>query len=130
MSHTNNTNAPVHELIARDGEHAPAETTYLWPWWPNQITLRPDARIGRLPLANPLELAAPDPAPAATRAQPVPTALTPETIVTPAQVVELVGGRQQVVRQWLRQAVIPLGHPTGRTVYLWGDVLAALRGAA
>lgn len=39
-------------------------------------------------------------------------------------------GRERVVRNWLRDAVPTLRHPSDRAVYGWGDVLAAMpRGA-
>ena len=50
-------------------------------------------------------------------------------ILSAEEVVFLVGGRASVTRRWLRQ-VRPLAHPSGRRVYLWGDVLAALKEAA
>ena len=47
-------------------------------------------------------------------------------VLSPEEVIHLVGGRASVVRRWLRQ-VRPLPHPTGRRVFVWGDVLAALK---
>ncbi len=46
------------------------------------------------------------------------------------EVVRNVGGRSAEVRDWLQNAVVPLRHPTGRRVYLWGDVVDAMRRAA
>lgn len=50
-------------------------------------------------------------------------------ILSAEEVIYLVGGRASVTRRWLRQ-VRPLAHPSGRRVYLWGDVLAALKEVA
>lgn len=50
-------------------------------------------------------------------------------VLSAEEVIHLVGGRASVVRRWLRQ-VRPLPHPTGRRVYVWGDVLAALKEVA
>ena len=50
-------------------------------------------------------------------------------VLSTAEVVSLLGGRASVMRQWLRR-VRPLPHPSGRRVYLWSDVLTALKEAA
>ena len=52
--------------------------------------------------------------------------VTADALLTAEQVVHLLGGRQSVVRRWLRQ-VPSMWHPTGRRLYRWGDVLASLR---
>lgn len=58
------------------------------------------------------------------------TTLSPDAVLTVDEVIETVGGRAPVVRAWLRRAVVPLKHPTGRVIFRWGDVLNAMRGAA
>ena len=58
------------------------------------------------------------------------TTVSADAVVTPADVVHMIGGREGVVRNWLREAVPTLRHPSGRTVYRWGDVLAAMSRAA
>ncbi len=58
------------------------------------------------------------------------TTLAPDAVLTVDEVIEAVGGRAPVVRQWLKSSVLPLRHPTGRVIYRWGDVLDAMRGAA
>ena len=50
-------------------------------------------------------------------------------VLSPEEVIHLIGGRASVARRWLRR-VRPLAHPTGRRVYVWGDVLAAMREVA
>jgi hypothetical protein len=58
------------------------------------------------------------------------TTVSADAVLTPADVVHMIGGREGVVRNWLRDAVQPLRHPSGRTVYRWGDVLTAMSRAA
>lgn len=58
------------------------------------------------------------------------TTLSPDAVLSVPEVVHALGGRQSVVRGWLRSDVIPLRHPSGRVVYRWGDVLDAMRRAA
>lgn len=58
------------------------------------------------------------------------TAVSADAVMSATEVIELVGGRAAVVREWLRKAVLPLRHPSGRKVYRWGDVLDAMRRAA
>jgi hypothetical protein len=58
------------------------------------------------------------------------TTLSPDAVLSVPEVVHALGGRQSVVRGWLRSDVIPLRHPSGRMVYRWGDVLDAMRRAA
>lgn len=58
------------------------------------------------------------------------TTVSADAVLTPADVVHMIGGREGVVRNWLRQAVPTLRHPSGRTVYRWGDVLDAMKRAA
>jgi hypothetical protein len=58
------------------------------------------------------------------------TTVSADAVVTPAEVVDLIGGREGVVRIWLRNTVPALRHPTGRTIYRWGDVLDAMKRAA
>lgn len=50
-------------------------------------------------------------------------ALTRDTVVTVDDIIEFIGGRAALVRAWIRVNLCPLRHPTGRVVYLWGDVL-------
>lgn len=38
------------------------------------------------------------------------------------EVIAILGGRQAVVRAWLRR-VPAMWHPSGRRIYRWGDVL-------
>ena len=56
--------------------------------------------------------------------------LSTDAVVTPTEVVSIIGGREGVVRAWLRDTVTPLRHPSGRVIYRWGDVLAAMSRAA
>ncbi len=58
------------------------------------------------------------------------TTLSPDAVLTVDEVIETVGGRAPVVRAWLKGAVVPLKHPTGRVIFRWGDVLDAMRGAS
>jgi len=58
------------------------------------------------------------------------TTLSPDAVLTADEVIEAVGGRAPVVRNWLKDSVVPLKHPTGRVIFRWGDVLNAMRGAA
>jgi hypothetical protein len=52
--------------------------------------------------------------------------VTADALLSAEEVVSLLGGRQAVVRDWLRQ-IASMWHPTGRRVYRWGDVLDQLR---
>ena len=58
------------------------------------------------------------------------TTLSQDAVLTMDEVIESVGGRAPVVRAWLRRAVVPLRHPSGRVIFRWGDVLDAMRRAA
>jgi hypothetical protein len=58
------------------------------------------------------------------------TTVSADAVLTPADVVHMIGGREGIVRNWLREAVPTLRHPSGRTVYRWGDVLDAMKRAA
>ena len=58
------------------------------------------------------------------------TTLSQDAVLSTDEVIEAIGGRAPVVRKWLRESVLPLRHPSGRTVYRWGDVLHVLRRAA
>lgn len=51
-------------------------------------------------------------------------------VLPPEDIIRLVGGRAALVREWLRNNVVPLRHPSGRKVYRWGDVVDAMRRAA
>lgn len=55
--------------------------------------------------------------------------VTADALLSAEEVVELLGGRSSATRRWLRQ-VAPLPHPSGRRVYLWGDVIATLKAVA
>lgn|GEM_PF-6217472 len=55
--------------------------------------------------------------------------VTADAILSAEEVVQLLGGRSSATRRWLR-SVPPLRHPSGRRVYLWGDVIAVLKEAA
>ena len=50
-------------------------------------------------------------------------------VLSAEEVIHLLGGRACVTRRWLRR-VRPLDHPSGRRVYLFADVLAALKEVA
>jgi len=52
-----------------------------------------------------------------------------DAILSAEEVIQLLGGRSAATRRWLRQ-VAPLPHPSGRRVYLWGDVIATLKAVA
>lgn len=52
--------------------------------------------------------------------------VTADALLSAEEVVHVLGGRQSVVRRWLRQ-VPAIWHPSLRRVYRWGDVLDALR---
>lgn len=52
--------------------------------------------------------------------------LTRDTTLPLEEAVREIGGRASVVRAWLLPLVLP-GHPTGRRLILWGDVLDKLR---
>jgi len=52
--------------------------------------------------------------------------VTADALLSAEEVISLLGGRQAVVRDWLRE-VASMWHPTGRRVYRWGDVLDHLR---
>jgi hypothetical protein len=54
------------------------------------------------------------------------TTISADAVLTATDVVRAIGGREGIVRNWLRDAVRPLRHPSGRTIYRWGDVLAAM----
>ena len=56
-------------------------------------------------------------------------AVSRDAVLSADEVVEAVGGRQSAVREWLNSTVTPLRHPSGRRVYLWSDVLDAMRRA-
>ena len=56
--------------------------------------------------------------------------LSADAVLTAGEVVRVIGGREGVVRRWLRETVTPLRHPSGRTIFRWGDVLAAMSRAA
>jgi len=51
-----------------------------------------------------------------------------DSLVTASQIEKLLRGRSSVVRSWIIQHLTPVDHPTGRALYLWGDVLDALGG--
>jgi len=53
-----------------------------------------------------------------------------DTIVSPRDVERLLRGRSSDIRAWLKANVTPVDHPTGREMYIWGEVLDALRGVA
>ena len=53
-----------------------------------------------------------------------------DALLSAEEVVELIGGRKAPVRAWLRGGVPTMPHPTGRTLYRWGDVVDAMRRAA
>lgn len=58
------------------------------------------------------------------------TLVSAEAVLTADDIIALIGGRAAIVREWLKQTVTPLRHPSGRRVYLWGDVVQAMRRAA
>lgn len=62
------------------------------------------------------------------RSRPDRHAVNIAAVLSAEEVVHLLGGRASVTRRWLRR-VRPLPHPSGRRVYLWGDVLAVLKEA-
>ena len=72
---------------------------------------------------------APDPARTVADAL-IRTTVSADAVLAPADIVHMIGGREGVVRNWLKATVQPLRHPSGRTVYRWGDVLAAMSRAA
>lgn len=53
-----------------------------------------------------------------------------DSIVSPRDVEKLLRGRSSEVRAWLKTSVTPIEHPTGREMYILGEVLDALRGEA
>jgi len=55
-------------------------------------------------------------------------AISRDALVTADMIVRALKGRSQVVRGWIKTQLRPIEHPTGRDLYIWGDVLAALRG--
>ena len=57
-------------------------------------------------------------------------AVSADAVMTASEVIEMVGGRTAVVRDWLRRSVLPLRHPSGRKVFRWGDVLEAMQRAS
>ena len=56
--------------------------------------------------------------------------VTADALLSADEVVNLIGGRKAPVRAWLRAGVPTMPHPTGRTLYRWGDVVDAMRRAA
>ena len=51
-----------------------------------------------------------------------------DALLSTEEVVEVLGGRRAEVVQWLRTAdVVPVPHPTNRRVYLYGEILEALK---
>lgn len=52
--------------------------------------------------------------------------VTADALLSAEEVIHVLGGRQSVVRRWLRQ-VPSMWHPSMRRVYRWGDVLDCLR---
>lgn len=57
---------------------------------------------------------------------PTPPPLTADTLLSVEEAAQALGGRIAVVRVWLAPLVLP-GHPTGRRVVRWGDVIERLR---
>lgn len=55
-----------------------------------------------------------------------PILLTADTLLSLEEAATHLGGRGSVVRAWLVPLVLP-GHPTGRRVVRWGDVIERLR---
>ncbi len=56
--------------------------------------------------------------------------VTADALLSADEVINLIGGRKAPVRAWLRGGVPTMPHPTGRTLYRWGDVVDAMRRAA
>lgn len=56
--------------------------------------------------------------------------ISADALMSAEGVVDCLGGRSAVVRRWLKENVPLFPHPADRRVYLWGEVLEALRRAA
>ena len=57
-------------------------------------------------------------------------AISRDALVTADMIVKALRGRSKQVRNWIKRNLVPVAHPTGRNLYIWGDVLQALRGGA
>ena len=55
-------------------------------------------------------------------------AISRDALVTADMIVRALKGRSRTIRGWIKANLQPVNHPTGRALYIWGDVLAALRG--
>jgi hypothetical protein len=49
-----------------------------------------------------------------------------DALVTPSDIERMLKGRSSVIRAWIKQHLYPVEHPTGRRMYVAGDVLDAL----